>query len=40
MFNDTDKDLVLAYDNNENYITRFSLDTDWEKALQQVRKNK
>ena len=26
--------------NNENYITRFSLDTDWEKALQQVRKNK
>ena len=40
MFNDTDKDLVLAYYNNENYITRFSLDTDWEKALQQVRKNK
>lgn len=36
-FNDMDKDLTLAYCNN-NYPTQFSLDTDWEKALAEVRK--
>ena len=38
MFNDTDKDLVLAYYNNDNYITQFSLDTDWVKALEDVKR--
>ena len=38
LFNDMDKDLVLSYYNNENYITQFSLDTDWVKALEAVRK--
>ncbi|MBQ6063813.1 MAG: hypothetical protein IJK42_08930 [Prevotella sp.] len=38
MFNDTDKDLVLAYYNNDNYITQFSLDTNWVKALEEVKK--
>ena len=34
MYGDKDSDLVLAYYKNEtNYITRFSLDTDWVKAL-------
>ena len=32
LFNDTDKDLVLAYFANGKSITRFSLDTDWSKA--------
>lgn len=40
LFNDPDKDLVLSYYNNENYITRFSLDTDWVKALALVRQRK
>lgn len=38
LFNDMDKDLILAYYNNENYLTQFSLDTDWVKALAAVRK--
>ena len=37
LFNDMDKELILSYYNNENYITRFSLDTDWVKALAFVR---
>ncbi|MCI7309532.1 MAG: hypothetical protein MR536_01590, partial [Prevotella sp.] len=36
-FNDMDKDLVWSYYSNPNYITRFSLDTDWVKALAEVR---
>lgn len=36
-FNDLDKQLVEAYI-NEKYITQFSLDTDWEKALAEIRK--
>lgn len=31
-YNDMDKDLVLSYYDNDNFITQFSLDTDWEKA--------
>jgi hypothetical protein len=37
LFNDMDKELVLSYYNNENYITRFSLDTNWVKALAVVK---
>lgn len=28
-FFDMDKSLVLSYYNNDNYLTQFSLDTDW-----------
>ena len=37
LFNDMDKELILSYYNNENYLTRFSVDTDWVKALAVVR---
>ena len=37
LFNDMDLDLVLSYYNNPEYLTRFSLDTDWMKALEEVR---
>lgn len=37
-YNDEDYDLVRAYCDNNNFITQFSLDTDWKKALEQVRK--
>lgn len=37
LFQDMDKDLVLAYVNNAAYATPFSLDTDWVKALAEVR---
>lgn len=37
LFNDMDKELILSYYNNENYITRFSLDTNWVKALAVVK---
>ena len=36
-FNDMDHDLVLSYYDNSNYLTRFSLDTDWVKALAEIR---
>ena len=36
-FYDEDKDLVLAYCKGDRYITQFSLDTDWVKALAEVR---
>ena len=39
-FNDTDKELVLSYYDNSNYMTQFSLDTDWVKALAEVRRKK
>ncbi|MBO1364054.1 hypothetical protein JHU38_09780 [Prevotella sp. A2931] len=35
-FNDMDKELILAYYNNENFLTQFVLDCDWEKALKEV----
>jgi hypothetical protein len=40
LFNDLDKELVLAYYNNDNFITQFSLDTDWIKALEEVKKRR
>lgn len=36
-FNDTDRELIDSYINAEGYITKFSLDTDWEKAANDVR---
>ena len=36
LFNDDDKELVLSYYNREDYLTRFSLDTDWIKAKEEV----
>jgi hypothetical protein len=33
-----DKDLVLSYYNREDYITQFSLDTDWIKAMAEVKR--
>lgn len=40
LFNDTDLELVQSYVNNEDYLTRFSLDTNWVKALEIMRKAK
>lgn len=37
-FFDMDKPLVLSYYNNDNFLTQFSLDTDWVKALAEARK--
>ena len=39
LFNDMDKDIIYAYVDNEKFITQFSLDTDWVKALKEVRSN-
>lgn len=37
LFNDPDRQLVLAYYNREDYLTQFSLDTNWVKALAEVK---
>ncbi|MCH4147476.1 MAG: hypothetical protein LKG25_02575 [Prevotella sp.] len=39
LFHDMDKDIIYGYVDNENFITQFSLDTDWVKALEEVRTN-
>ena len=33
LFNDSDKEMVLCYFNDPNSLTRFSLDTDWRRAV-------
>ena len=33
LFNDDDREMVLAYFNDGNSMTRFSLDTDWRRAV-------
>ena len=33
LFNDKDTELVLSYYNSAQSMTRFSLDTDWRKAV-------
>lgn len=38
LFNDMDKELVYGYVDNQGFITQFSLDTNWVKALEEVRK--
>ena len=37
LFNDTDAELTLSYYANSASITRFSLDTDWRKALAAIK---
>ena len=37
LFNDMDKEIVYAYVDNESFITQFSLDTNWVKALEEIR---
>lgn len=37
LFNDVDKEVIYSYVDNENFITLFSLDTDWPKALAEVQ---
>ena len=39
LFNDMDKDIIYAYVDYYNFITQFSLDTNWVKALEEVRRN-
>lgn len=36
-YNDQDKELIYAYVDNPNFLTQFSLDTDWVKALDDVK---
>lgn len=38
LFNDVDKEVIYSYIDNEKFITQFSLDTDWPKALDEVLK--
>lgn len=38
LYNDPDRELVLAYFNREDYLTQFSLDTDWIAANEAIRK--
>ena len=37
LFNDPEKEVTYAYVDNEKFITQFSIDTDWVKALNAVR---
>lgn len=37
-FNDMDKDLILSYYHRGDYITQFSLDTDWISAKEEVKR--
>ncbi len=37
-FHDSDKEIIYAYVDNTDFITQFSLDTDWVKALEEVKK--
>lgn len=38
LFNDMDKELVMGYVDNKDFITQFSLDTNWVKAFEEVKK--
>lgn len=40
LFNDMDKEVVYGYVDNDGFITQFSLDTDWVKALNEVKNQK
>lgn len=37
LFDDPETELVRGYVNNDNFLTQFSIDTDWVKALEQVK---
>ncbi|MBQ3780434.1 MAG: hypothetical protein IKG96_09580 [Bacteroidaceae bacterium] len=39
LFNDTDKERAYCYVNDKQTLTPFSLDTDWDKAYEQVSVN-
>lgn len=36
-YNDTDKETIYAYVDHPDFLTQFSLDTDWVKALEAVK---
>jgi len=36
LFNDVDKEVIYSYVDNDKFITQFSLDTDWVKALEKA----
>jgi len=38
LFNDMEKEITYAYIDNDDFITQFSLDTDWVEALNDARK--
>ena len=38
LFNDPNREFVLFFFNREDFLTQFSLDTDWVKACEDVRK--
>ena len=38
LYNDPDRQFVLAYYNREDFLTQFSLDTDWVKAFEEAKK--
>lgn len=38
LFNDPDKETTRSYIDNESELTPFSLDTDWQKAFEEVKK--
>lgn len=38
LFNDVDKEVTYSYVDNDKFITQFSLDTNWVKALEEVKK--
>lgn len=38
LYNDPNREFVLAYYNREDFLTQFSLDTDWVKANAEVRR--
>lgn len=38
LFHDSEKDITYGYVDNDNYLTQFSLDTDWVNALAAVKK--
>ncbi len=37
LYNDLDKETTYAYVDNDNFLTNFSLDTDWVAALEAVQ---
>lgn len=37
LFNDMEKEITYAYVDNDNFLTQFSLDTDWVEALKEAQ---
>jgi hypothetical protein len=38
LFGDMEKEVVYGYVDNENFITQFSIDTNWIDALKEVKR--